>query len=66
MTDLDTALVQQFLDVTVTHWEAVIQPDGVLNNGHRKTVTVRFRVGHGESAYTNPIKATQPLNQLVI
>ena len=38
----------------------MIKPDGVLDDGHRKTVAVRHGVGHGASAYPNPIKATQP------
>lgn len=59
-TDFNTALVEQFLNIPVTQWEAVLQPKGVLNDGHRETVAVGFRVGYGGSAYPNPIKATQP------
>ena len=32
VTDHDAALVQQFLNVPVTPWEAVIQPDSVLDD----------------------------------
>jgi len=34
VTDLNTALVEQFLDVSVTEGEAVIQPDSVLDDRH--------------------------------
>ena len=55
--DRDTALVQQFLDVPVVEREAVIQPDRVLDDGHRETVAVRFQVSHGKSAYPDLVKA---------
>ena len=42
----------------------MVEPNGVLDDGHRKTVAVRLGVGHGASAYPNPIKATQPLKLL--
>ena len=64
MADLNAALVEQFLDIAVTEGEAVVQPDGVLNDGHRETMAVGFRVGHGKSAYPDPVKATQPLDVL--
>ena len=57
MADLNTALVQQFLDVPVTKREAVIQPDRVLDDGHRETMAVRFRVSHGKLTYPDPVKA---------
>ena len=60
MADLNAALVEQFLDIPVAQGEAVVQPNGVLNDGHWKAVAVRSRVGHGGSAYPSPIKATQP------
>ena len=34
MTDLDAALVEQFLNISVAEWKAVAQPDGVLDDGH--------------------------------
>jgi len=60
MADHNAAPVQQFLNVAVAQWEAVIEPDGLLDDGHGETVAVGFRVGHGESGYPNPFKATQP------
>ena len=58
--DLSAALVQQFLHVPVTEGEAVVEPNGVLDDGYRETVAVRLGVGHGASASPNPVKATQP------
>ena len=60
MTHLDAALVEQFLNVSVTQGKAVVQPNGVLDDGHGETVAVRLGVGHGASAYPDLIKATQP------
>ena len=60
MTDLNAALVKQFLDVPVTQGKTVVQPHGVLDDRHRESVSVRFRVSHGGSAYPDPVKATQP------
>ena len=50
-------LVQQFLDVPVAEREAVVQPDRVLDDGHRETVAVRLGVSHDRSAYPDPVKA---------
>ena len=47
MTDHDAAPVQQFLDVPVAQWEAVVQPDGVLDDKHGETVAVGLEVGQG-------------------
>ena len=58
--DLNAALVKQFLHVSVTQGKAVVQPNCVLDDGHRETVAVRLGVRHGELAYPNPVKATQP------
>ena len=60
VTDLDAAPVQQFLHVPVTQGKAVVEADGVLDDDHGETVAVRLGVGHGQSAYPDPIKATQP------
>jgi hypothetical protein len=73
MAHLNAALVEQFLDVPVAakrphgrcsgqeaQWEAVIEPDGVLDDGHRESVAVRLGVSHNGSAYPDAIKATQP------
>ena len=61
MADHDAALVQQFLDVSRAEGKSVIQPDGLLDDGHGETVAVGLRVGHGGSGYPNPIKATHPM-----
>ena len=42
----------------------MVEPNGVLDDGHRETMAVRLGVGHGASAYPNPIKATQPFQRL--
>ena len=34
MTDLNTALLQQFLDVSATEGKTVVEPNGVLDDGH--------------------------------
>jgi len=60
MANLNAALVEQFLYVSVTQGKAVVEPNGVLDDGHRETVAVGLGVGHGQLAYPNPIKATQP------
>ena len=60
MANLNAALVQQFLHVSVTQGKAAIEPNGVLDDGHGETVAVGLGVGHGQSAYPDPIKATQP------
>ena len=60
MTDHDAAPVKQFLNIPVTQRKAVVQPDGVLDDGHRETVAVGLDVGHRQSAYPGPVKATQP------
>ena len=64
MADLNAALVQQFLYVPVAQGKAMVQPNGVLDDGHGETVAIRLGVGHGRSAYPNPVKATQPISLL--
>ena len=44
----------------------MIKPDGVLDGDHGETVAVWFGVGHGQSDYPDPIKATQPAQKDVI
>ena len=61
VTDLDAALREQLLNISVAERKAVVQPDGVLDDGHWESVAIRFQLGHGGSAYPRPIKATQPL-----
>jgi len=46
VTDLNAALVQQFLHVSVTQGKAVVEPNGLLDDGHRETVAVGLGVGH--------------------
>jgi hypothetical protein len=58
VTDHDAAPVQQFLDVPVPQWEAVVQPNSLLDDHHGETVAVWLGIGHGESAYPDPVKAT--------
>jgi len=52
MADLDAALMEQFLHVTVTERETVVEPNSVLDDHHRKAVAVGFGVAHGRSAYS--------------
>ena len=66
MADLNAALVQQFLDISVAERKMVVQPDRVLDDRHRETVAVRLGIGHVGSAYPSPIKATQPLLTLML
>jgi len=61
VTHLDAALVQQFLDISVAQGVTVVEPDGLLDDDHRESVAVRLGVGHGRSAYPDPVKATQPI-----
>ena len=52
------------MNISVTQREAVVEPEGVLDDGHWETVAVGLRVGHGGSAYPTLIKATQPFDKL--
>ena len=58
MADLNAALVQPFLHISVTQGKAVGEPNGVMDDGHGEPVAVRLGVGHGGSAYPDPVKAT--------
>ena len=60
MADYNAALVQQFLNIPVTEWETVVQPNGMLDDGYGKAVAVGLDVGHCGSAYPEPVKTTQP------
>ena len=51
----------RLLNVTVTQGEAMIEPNRVLDDGHRESVAVWLWVGHGRSAYLNLFEATQPI-----
>jgi len=48
MTDLDAALVQQFLDVPIAQGKAVVKPHGVLDDRHREAVAVGRSIGHAD------------------
>jgi len=60
VTDLNAALVQQFLNVSVAQWKSVVAPNGVLDDGHGESVAVRLGVSRSGSADPGPVKATQP------
>ena len=60
MVDPDAALVPQFLNITEAERETVIQPDGVLDDGHRESMPVGLEVGQRWSAYPGSVKATPP------
>jgi len=51
MADDDAALMQQFLDIAFTQWKPVVQPESVLDDAQRKTVSVGLAISHGRSAY---------------
>ena len=64
VTDLNAALVESFLNIPVAtkrphgrcsgqeaQGKSVIQPESVLDDGHRKAVAGGFRVSHARSAY---------------
>ena len=55
--------MKRFSYITVTPGKAVVQPNRVLNDRYRETVTVRLRVSYGGPAYLAPVKATQPLER---
>ena len=51
VTDLDAALVEQFLNVPLAEWEAVVEPEGVPDDAQGKTVAVGLPVSHSSPAY---------------
>ncbi len=51
MADLNAALLEKFLDVTLAQREAMIKPKCVLDDAQRKPIAVGFAVSHGNSAY---------------
>lgn len=54
VTDLDSALEQQFFNISVAEREAVIQPNGVLDDALGETVAIGLRVSrHDKPAYPN-------------
>ena len=51
VTDIDATFEEEFLNVAVTQGEAVVSPEGVLDDKNWKAMTVRFVVWHGRRAY---------------
>lgn len=51
MTDLNPALLEQFLNITLAEGEAMIEPKSVLDDAQRKSVSVGLAISHGHSAY---------------
>ncbi|BDP43353.1 hypothetical protein DAETH_33220 (plasmid) [Deinococcus aetherius] len=49
--DLNTALVEQFLNVTLAEGEAVLEPQGVADDAQGKTVAVGLPVRHSSPPY---------------
>ena len=49
--DLNAALLEEFLNVTLAEGEVVVEPESVLDDAQRETVAVRLAVSHGPSAY---------------
>jgi hypothetical protein len=62
--DLDAALVKQCLHIPVPRRQAVREPDGVLDEGHREAVAGGPEVGHGGSGSPRLMMATQPVELL--
>ncbi|GHF64551.1 hypothetical protein GCM10017781_45510 [Deinococcus metalli] len=51
MADLEAALVQQFLHVSLAEREAVVEPERVADHAEGKTVAVGLPVSHVLAAY---------------
>jgi len=49
--DLNAALLEDFLDVTLAEGETMIEPEGVLDDAQWETMAVGLAVSHGQSAY---------------
>ena len=62
--DLNAALVQQFLNIPATQGEAMVEPNGVLDDTHWETVAVGLGIGHGRSIFPSLINATQPFEEV--
>ena len=56
----DASFQQQFLNIPIAEGEPVGQPNRVMDDHHRETVAVQFRVRHSELAYPDKVRATQP------
>jgi len=64
VTGQNAALVQHFLNVTVTERKTVVQSDSLLRDDRGKAVAVGLDVRYGWSAYPEPVKATQPVQAI--
>ena len=51
VTDVNSSLVEQLLNITLAEREAVVEPHGVPNYTQRKTVTIGLPVSHSSAAY---------------
>lgn len=51
VTDLNTTLVKQFLNVPLAEGEAVVEPQSVADHAQGKTVAVGLPVSHSSAAY---------------
>ena len=51
VTNLDAALVEQFLHVPLAQGEAVVEPQRVANDAEGKTVAVGLAVSHSSPPY---------------
>jgi hypothetical protein len=50
MTDLNPAILESFLNITLAEGEAVVQPEGALDDAQRKPVAVWLTIRHRRSA----------------
>ena len=51
VTDLNTTLVKQFLNVPLAEGEAVVEPQGIPNDTQRESMSIGLPVSHGSAAY---------------
>ena len=51
MTDVNSSLVEQLLNVTLAERKAVVQPKSVSNHAQWKAVSIGLPVSHGSAAY---------------
>ena len=51
VTDLNTTLVKQFLNVPLAEGEAVVEPQGIPNDTQRESMSIGLPVSHSSAAY---------------
>ena len=51
VTDLNTTLVKQFLNVPLAEGEAVVEPQGIPNDTQRESMSIGLPVSHSSTAY---------------